>query len=70
MRHLAAFLGFWYGLLIGDDWLVAVGLVVVLASTALLVRNESLAWLWLPLAVGLLLAAALWRAGRSAGPPH
>ena len=65
MRYLARFLGFWYDFVVGDDWMIAVGVVLALALTALLVRRGVAAWWLLPAAVLLLLAASLWRATRS-----
>ncbi len=63
MKYLVAFGRFWYGLIIGDDWIVAAGVVLALALTARLAHGR-LAWLWLPLAVGLLLTVSVWRGAR------
>jgi hypothetical protein len=62
VRRLAAFGRFWYEFIVGDDWLVAAGVVVALAVTALLAHNDVSAWWLMPLAVVALLAAALRRA--------
>jgi hypothetical protein len=47
---------FWWDFVVGDDWRVAVGIVLALAITALLATTWSSAWIVLPLAV----AAVLW----------
>jgi len=60
------FFAFWYDFIVGDDWLVAVGILVALAGTALLARSElqALAWLLMPLASALVLWLSLARATR------
>jgi len=62
MNYLATFLAVWKELLIGDDWTVAAGVVAALAVSAALVHAAILPWLWLPLAVALVLTASLRRA--------
>jgi hypothetical protein len=61
MSYLASFLAFWKDLLIGDDWTVAAGVVVALAISAALVHAAIFPWLWLPLAVAVVLTASLRR---------
>lgn len=61
MSYLASFLAFWKDLLIGDDWTLAAGGVVALAISAALVHAAILPWLWLPLAVAIVLTASLRR---------
>jgi hypothetical protein len=63
--RLRAFGAFWYDFVIGDDWVIAVGIVLALAGTYLLHRAGVTAWWLLPLAVVILLPASLWRATRS-----
>jgi membrane protein implicated in regulation of membrane protease activity len=61
-RRLAAFVTFWYEFIVGDDWLVAVGVVCALALTcALQINTEAPVWWVLPAAVLILLPASLWR---------
>jgi hypothetical protein len=67
MRYLTDFLAFWYDFIVGDDWTVAVGVVIALIVTALLARNSVPAWWLLPLAVVALLGASVWRVARKAG---
>ncbi len=61
MSFLVAFARFWYDFVVGDDWTVAVGVVVALIVTAAFARLGVVAWLWLPLAVALLLGSYAWR---------
>jgi len=63
---LKAFAFFWYDFIIGDDWLMAVGVVVALVVTWLAVQTGIAAWLWVPLIVIVVLAASLWRATAAA----
>jgi hypothetical protein len=59
------FLHFWYDFVVGDDWTVAVGVVIALVVTALLAGAGIAAWWLLPVAVVLLLGLSLRRASRS-----
>ena len=67
MKQLKAFGAFWYDFIVGDDWLVAAGVVGAIALTALLVDRGVQAWWAMPLCVITLLAGSLWRASRAAG---
>jgi hypothetical protein len=51
---------------VGDDWRVALGIVIALAVTALVATSALAAWWVLPLAVLALLGDSLRRAARSA----
>ncbi|MCW2862097.1 MAG: hypothetical protein JWP48_3805 [Actinoallomurus sp.] len=53
------FLRFWWDFLIGDDWTVAVGVVLTLTVTALLAAAGIPAWWLPPAAVVLLLGRSL-----------
>jgi len=64
VRYLVAFLRFWYEFIVGDDWIIAAGVVGVIALTALIVDRGFTAWWVLPPAVVALLAASLRRATR------
>lgn len=59
MSYVTGFVRFWYDFIIGDDWLVAV--VVVLTLILLLALSHGPWWL-LPAIVILVLGASLWRA--------
>ena len=41
MRFAKGFARFWWDFIVGDDWRIAAGVVVVLAAGALLVANTS-----------------------------
>ena len=64
MRQLRAFGAFWYDFVVGDDWRVAVGVVVALAATYGLSRTSVPAWWVVPVAVAGLLTWSLVRATR------
>jgi membrane protein implicated in regulation of membrane protease activity len=66
MRWVFAFLRFWYDFIVGDDWLIAVGVVAAIALTALIAHHGLEAWWVMPLAVVALLASSLRRALRRA----
>jgi len=61
---LKRFALFWYDYLVGDDWQVALGVVLALVLTFLLVPVWSAAWLIMPLAVLLLMPYGLVRSLR------
>jgi hypothetical protein len=65
--RIRAFAAFWYDFVIGDDWLVAAGVVVSLAITYALSRTAVPAWWLVPLSLVLLLPVSLWRATRRGG---
>ena len=44
MSKLRAFGAFWYDFVIGDDWLVAAGVVIALAITYAVSRTSVPAW--------------------------
>jgi phage shock protein PspC (stress-responsive transcriptional regulator) len=64
VRRIRAFGAFWYDFVVGDDWVVAVGVVIGLAVTYGLSRTAVPAWWLLPLVLALLLPFSLWRAVR------
>ncbi len=41
MRFVRGFLRFWYDFVIGDDWRIALGVVLVLAAGAVLVATGA-----------------------------
>jgi|KBSSwiStaDraftv2_1062776.scaffolds.fasta_scaffold2334506_1 hypothetical protein len=68
MRYVVAFGRFWYDFVVGDDWRIAAGVVLVLALGAIaLVAGIGGPWLPAAIAVALILAFSipLLRAGRS-----
>jgi hypothetical protein len=65
--RIRAFAAFWYVFVIGDDWLVAAGVVISLALTYALSQAAVPAWWLVPLFLVLLLPVSLWRATRRGG---
>ena len=65
MKYVINFILFWYDFIVGDDWTIAAGVVVALVLTAVLVQTNVVAWLWLPLAVAVLLGASVMRLARA-----
>jgi hypothetical protein len=65
VKHVAAFLRFWYDFIVGDDWRVAVGIAVALGATALLADDGVSAWWLMPIAVVVVMALSLRRAIRA-----
>lgn len=64
MRYLRNFFLFWYDFIVGDDWMIAAGVVIVLIVTGLLVQLGLNAWWVMPVAAAVLLAASIWRETR------
>ena len=62
MQRLRAFGAFWYDFVVGDDWLVAAGVVIGLAGTYGLHRAGLTAWWLLPALLAVLLPVSLVRA--------
>jgi hypothetical protein len=73
MSALRKFGLFWYDFIVGDDWVLAAGVVVGLALAALLDHaGSSLAWLALPVVVIAALVVSIRRAlpsDRRGDPP-
>ena len=64
IQRIRAFGAFWYDFVVGDDWVVAVGVVISLFLTYGLSRTAVPAWWLLPLSLALLLPFSLWRGAR------
>jgi hypothetical protein len=62
VKLVVGFFRFWYDFIVGDDWLMAATLVVVIALAALLAGAGVSIWWLTPLAVAATLAASLRRA--------
>lgn len=60
--RLRAFGAFWYDFIIGDDWLVAAGVVAGLAATYGLSQAGVVAWWVVPAVLAALLPVSLRRA--------
>jgi len=64
MHYLVSFGRFWYDFIVGDEWRLAVGVVVILCLTALIEYAGVPAWWFLLLAVGGLLSYVVRRAAK------
>jgi hypothetical protein len=64
ITRLRAFGAFWYDFIVGDDWRIAVGVIVALTATYLVAQTSVPAWWILPGAVMVFLPLSLWRATR------
>jgi hypothetical protein len=64
MTFVKNFLAFWYDFIVGDDWFVAAGVVVLLAVTGALAQANlhTSAWVLMPVGVVVVLALSLRRA--------
>ena len=62
---MTSFFRFLWEFVVGDDWRIAVGVVVALGVTAAIANTTVAAWWILPVAVLLLLGASVWRASAS-----
>jgi hypothetical protein len=61
MRRIEAFLRFLWDFVVGDDWRIAVGVVLALALTAVIAGTGIATWWILPLVVAVLLGYSVWR---------
>jgi len=62
VNRIRSFGAFWWDFVVGDDWRAALGVVVAVALTALLVAVGVDAWWLMPVAVAAVLALSLRRA--------
>ncbi len=61
MNALRRFARFWWDFVVGDDWRIAVAVVVALAASAALAASDVPAWWLLPAAVAAVLYLSLRR---------
>ena len=61
MRRLEALVQFIWDFVVGDDWRIAVVVILALALTSLLAESIS-AWWVLPIAVASVLGFSVWHA--------
>jgi hypothetical protein len=66
MSRIVSFGRFWYEFVVGDDWLVAAGVIAALGISAAIAEAGVPAWWLMPLAVVALLAQSVIRAARAA----
>jgi hypothetical protein len=64
VRYVRSFGRFWWNFVVGDDWVLAAGVIAGLGATALLAHSDVAAWWAMPLVVALTLAWSLKRATR------
>lgn len=64
---MRSFLQFLWEFVVGDDWRIAVGVVIALGITAAVATTSVAAWWILPVAIALLLGASVWHAATSKG---
>jgi hypothetical protein len=65
IRRIRAFGAFWYDFIIGDDWLVALGVTLALAITyAASHITDAPVWWIVVVAVAILLPLSVFRATR------
>ncbi|MBV9284123.1 MAG: hypothetical protein JO176_05890 [Acidimicrobiia bacterium] len=64
MNRIRAFGRFWYDFVVGDDWRVALGVVIAFGLTAILAAADLPTWWLLPLLVAVILAGSVWRVAR------
>ena len=64
MRQLRAFGRFWYDFVIGDDWRMALGVVLALALTWAVSTTTVRAWWIVPTAIAILLPLSVRHAVR------
>lgn len=62
MRRLRGFGHFWWDFVVGDDWLVAVLVVIAIGVTAALAHSGVTAWWLMPVAGLVVLCVSLRRA--------
>jgi hypothetical protein len=64
IAKIRAFGAFWYDFIVGDDWRVAMAVVVGLATTYVVSWTGAAAWWILPAALVVVLPLMLWSATR------
>ncbi len=66
MTRVRAVLAFVWDFVVGDDWRLAVGVIVALGATAIAAGAGISAWWIAPVVVAALLSISLWLAGAQA----
>jgi len=61
MKYIKAFVLFWVDFIVGDDWRIAVMVVVGMTTTAVCVTQGVAAWWVLPIMVATYLAVSMTR---------
>lgn len=68
VRMLRGFFGFWYSFVIGDDWVGAAGVAVLIGGSWLLVHFGVTAFWYGPLAIAATAVALVRRGLRRSAP--
>jgi hypothetical protein len=68
IERVAGFLRFWYDFIVGDDWMVAAGIVTALGLIFWLRDTTVPIWWVLPAAITILLPVSIWRVTRHTTP--
>jgi hypothetical protein len=66
VKYVRNFGRFWWDFVVGDDWLVALLVVIAIGVTAAVAHSHVSAWWLMPVAVLIVLWLSLRRAIRSA----
>lgn len=64
MTRIAGLLRFLWDFVVGDDWRIALGVVLALVATALISNTGVTIWWLLPAAVAVLLSLSVYEAAR------
>ena len=67
MRYIRSFALFWWDFIVGDDYRVALSVVVLLSATAVLSHNGVAAWWLVPAGVAVTLAVSVFSVARRSG---
>jgi hypothetical protein len=65
MKRVESLLRFIWDFVVGDDWRIALGVVIALGATALVTDTSISAWWILPVGVASVLGLSVWHAARS-----
>lgn len=60
-------IAFIWDFVVGDDWRIALAVIVALGVTAIVAGAGATAWWILPVAAGIVLGLSVWRAARAPG---
>jgi hypothetical protein len=67
MRYIRSFALFWWDFIVGDDYRVALSVVVLLSATAVLSHAGVALWWLVPIGVVLTLAVSVFSVARRSG---
>ena len=70
VRFVRQFLRFWYDFIVGDDWRLAVGVLVIVGLVVAAAQNDLNWWWLLPVAVAALLTVSVLQELRRHSSPR